>query len=90
MPKSDAMRLIEAAEAAMPGEQPPIVLLWEDYRALVAERDEARQCARIGFKWAGGEHLSESPKGLVHELEDTLDVEDYTQFPDWLTGGRGY
>jgi hypothetical protein len=38
----NAQRLIATAEAQTPGEQPPIVLLWEDYKELVAERDKAR------------------------------------------------
>lgn len=37
----NAQRLIANAEAQTPGEQPPIVLLWEDYKAMVAERDAA-------------------------------------------------
>lgn len=57
---------------------------------LVEQRDVAQRAARIAFKWAGGKHMSESPKGLVHELEDALEVEDYTEFPDWLTGGRDW
>ena len=40
------MLLIEKAERETLGEQPPIVLIWADYRKLVAERDEARRVAR--------------------------------------------
>lgn len=67
---SDAMRLIEAGEAFAPGEQPPIVLSWEDYKALVAERDEAREqletakkasiwctCDECGFYRSDGQQM---------------------------------
>lgn len=36
---SDEMRLIEEAEETTPGEQPPMVLSWDSYKALVHERD---------------------------------------------------